>query len=230
MATLAKHETIFTPDMLDGIPIHIIGCGATGSNLALSLVKLGVPEIHLYDMDVVEDHNIANQFFTEEDVGKKKCVALAEILSKFIVNHNTKITSHDKKMTSENAENDIENGIVFCVTDSMSSRSDLFRNFAKANVNIKRWIETRMSLDTTRVYCIKPCDCVECQKYEETLYDDDGAVESACGTTQTAFPTATITANLAVWMFLGELNGLERPSELIQFYPSCQTIMRSFKK
>ena len=230
MPTLARHESIFTPDMLDGTPIHIIGCGATGSNLALSLVKLGVPELHLYDMDVVEDHNIANQFFTEEDIGKKKCDALKEILAKWATNPLCQIESHDGEVTAENAENYIENGIIFCVTDSMSSRSDLFKDFARANFRIKQWIETRMSLDTTRVYALNPCDCIECEKYEATLYTDDNTVESACGTTQTAFPTASIVANQAVWMMLAYLNNKEHPNEFIQFYPTCEVMMRTFKK
>lgn len=230
MATLARHEAIFKPEMLKDTPIHIIGCGATGSNLALSLVKLGVPELHLYDMDVVEEHNIANQFFTDADIGKKKCVSLKENLGKFVTNPYSEVHAHDAEVTSENAEIHIENGIIFCVTDSMSSRNDLFKDFAKANIRIDYWIETRMNLDTVRVYAIDPCNCIECRKYEETLYTDENTVESACGTTQTAFPTASIVANQAVWMLLAHLNGKEHPNEFIQFYPTCEIMMREFKK
>ena len=51
---------------------HIIGCGSIGSNVAELLARYGVERITLWDFDTVEPHNIANQLFTEEDVGAPK--------------------------------------------------------------------------------------------------------------------------------------------------------------
>ena len=44
-------------------PIHIIGCGATGSWVALMLAKMGISNITCWDFDKVEEHNLPNQFF-----------------------------------------------------------------------------------------------------------------------------------------------------------------------
>ena len=54
------------------IPIHIIGNGGIGSWVSLLLCKMGCSNIHLYDEDTVEEHNIASQFFKLEDLGKEK--------------------------------------------------------------------------------------------------------------------------------------------------------------
>ena len=60
MMNTNKHYEFFQPETVSE-NIHIIGCGAIGSILAFSLAKLGLTKIVLYDEDVVEDKNVANQ-------------------------------------------------------------------------------------------------------------------------------------------------------------------------
>ena len=43
--------------------IHVIGIGAMGSRIVELLVRLGVPRIHIWDFDTVEDKNITNQLY-----------------------------------------------------------------------------------------------------------------------------------------------------------------------
>lgn len=52
--------------------VTIIGTGATGSWVALALAKLGVRAIELYDMDLIELHNVPNQLYSKSDVDKFK--------------------------------------------------------------------------------------------------------------------------------------------------------------
>ena len=61
---------------------HIIGCGSIGGNVAELLVRYGIADIVLWDFDDVEPHNLANQIYTEEDIGQPKTVALHKYLSK----------------------------------------------------------------------------------------------------------------------------------------------------
>ena len=68
---LSKSYDFFKPEMLNG-RVHIIGCGAIGSTVAEMLTRFGITKITLYDFDDVEAHNIANQMFTQEDIGKKR--------------------------------------------------------------------------------------------------------------------------------------------------------------
>lgn len=42
--------------------INVIGCGAGGSWLTFFLLKMGFNNIHVYDYDVIEEHNLP-QFF-----------------------------------------------------------------------------------------------------------------------------------------------------------------------
>ena len=231
MHNLTRHSEIFTPDMLDSTPVHIIGCGATGSNIAFQLAKLGVPEIHLYDMDIVEEHNIANQMFHGEQIGMKKVLALKSILEQYKASEHTKIFCYPNKVDKGYIERNPLSGIIFCATDTMSSRKEIFEAAAYANTGVKRWIEMRLSLSYVRIYSIKPTNLTECTKYVETLCDDDEVTEvSACGTSQTAMPTASILAGACVWEMLNALKDNVNHNEVLIDIPSWMTIKRLFNK
>lgn len=76
---LSKSYDFFQPEKNDA-RIHIIGCGSVGSTLAENLARCGVTKMTLWDFDDVEAHNIVNQMFRQQDVGKKKVEALKDIL------------------------------------------------------------------------------------------------------------------------------------------------------
>jgi hypothetical protein len=76
---LDKHIEVFDPTKIE-TRIHILGCGAVGSTVAEQLVRLGLTRITLWDFDKVEPHNIANQIYTNDDIGKEKTTALARYL------------------------------------------------------------------------------------------------------------------------------------------------------
>ena len=64
------------------LPIHVIGAGGVGSWTALLLAKMGCQDITVYDMDEVEDHNVASQFYSEDQLGMNKLDALKENVKK----------------------------------------------------------------------------------------------------------------------------------------------------
>ena len=209
---LSRHSEIFKPEMLFGKTVHIIGCGATGSALAFSLVKLGVPNICLYDADTVEEHNIPNQMFTVADIGKNKAQRLKEILDNNKVYLNTTIRAFPDFVTKDSGHN--LQGYIFNLVDSMDARREIYETYAKANFGCYRYFETRMGLKVLRTYSVDTLSMKECEDYEKTLYaEDDVKVLSACGTTQTAFPTANMTAQTAVWMLLACLDAEEGNTE-----------------
>ena len=61
---LSKSYEFFKPEMCEE-RIHIIGCGSVGSTVAENIARFGLTKITLYDFDYVEQHNIANQMFTQ---------------------------------------------------------------------------------------------------------------------------------------------------------------------
>ena len=67
--SLIRHQEIFNPEK-HALPATIIGAGATGSRVYEALVSLGVPDIRVFDFDTIEPHNLPNQLFKHDDIGK----------------------------------------------------------------------------------------------------------------------------------------------------------------
>jgi molybdopterin/thiamine biosynthesis adenylyltransferase len=115
---LNKSLEFFDPSKVEGM-CHVIGCGSIGSNVAELLTRYGVKHITLWDLDEVEPHNIANQIYTEEDVGFAKTLCLSRYL--FKINPQLKRTLKIKGKYQNTPLNDY----VFMCVDSVEVRREL---------------------------------------------------------------------------------------------------------
>jgi molybdopterin/thiamine biosynthesis adenylyltransferase len=189
-------------------PVHVIGGGATGSWLVMMLAKLGVKDVHVWDFDIVENHNIPNQAFSISDIGLTKVNANIDNARIF---GTMEYTAHNEKVTGDT----LLEGIVFVLTDTMSSRSEIFKQALKLKPNVKLVIETRMGLDMCRIYNINPMDLNQIKKYEATLYGDEEAEVSACGTSKSVVTSAMTTASIACRQLLNWNNGIAVQNEIL---------------
>lgn len=67
-------------NILKNSKVAIAGCGGLGSNVAVSLARVGVGNIILCDFDIVEPSNLNRQQYFVSDIGKFKVCALKDIL------------------------------------------------------------------------------------------------------------------------------------------------------
>jgi adenylyltransferase/sulfurtransferase len=82
--------------------VLLIGTGGLGAPLGLYLAAAGVGHLGLVDFDVVDFTNLQRQVtFGSSDVGRRKVEAAKERLSN--LNPAIEITTHEAKLTSENA-------------------------------------------------------------------------------------------------------------------------------
>ena len=195
---LSKSLEYFDPiNQVDGA-IHIIGVGAMGSRVAELLVRLGIPKIHIWDMDTVEDKNIANQVYLHSHIGMKKTDAL-ELLLKDI-NPQLQVIKHGKYTDQPLS------GYVFLNVDSIELRY----NITKHNMDnkfIKAMFDCRMRLEDAQSYAAK----WDNEKQKNTFlasmeFTDQEATEatpvSACGTTLSVASTVVSTAAFTVSNFI----------------------------
>ncbi len=195
MIDATRHRPVFSPEAFGDRAVHVIGCGATGSRIAMGLAKLGIQNLILHDFDVVEGHNLANQLFGLADVGKPKVAALADIIAR---DTGTVVSYHADAVTGD----ETLGSIVFLLTDTMSSRKAIWDGCLKYKPYTDLMIETRMGVDSGRIYAVNPCDAGQIAKWEATLCGDDVAEVSACGTSITIGATADVVAGLAIWRLL----------------------------
>ena len=193
------------------VPINVIGCGALGSWLVLFLLKMGFKNITVYDFDNIEEHNIPNQCFSENQIGMAKVDAMGSLCKMFNKDAEERIKFVNQKITLKEVW-DME-GIILCAVDSMRVRKEIYMNSIKRK-DCDLFIEARLSIWGAYVYTLTQNTMFE--KYEETLYDDEEAEVSPCGVSQTALPSAVNAASIMIMQMIQWLNG-EEPVSRIEY-------------
>ena len=177
--------------------VHVIGAGATGSWLVLILAKLGISNISVYDYDIVEEHNIPNQLYGTNSIGKSKVQELKKIVFQ---QTGIRIKTFDKKIQNEEDTRNMK-GYVFVLVDSMLFRERIF-TYLLNNAQVDMIFETRMGLEHGRIYVVNPKSSKDREKYRQTLYTDEDSAVSACGASQSVSVTAMGISQMAVWEML----------------------------
>lgn len=86
--------------------VAIAGLGGLGSNIAVSLARIGVGEMLLIDFDIVEPSNLNRQSYYIKDLGEFKTQALKRQLLE--INPFIKIVTNNVKVTTQNVKS------IFC--------------------------------------------------------------------------------------------------------------------
>jgi len=219
----ARQLTVFKP-LLFKRSVDIIGAGATGSHVAYILAKMGVQNIRVFDFDVIEEHNIPNQMYRLKDVGRLKVEALKEIIKEF-----TEIEIDAVNLKVEKGCGYKPGNIVYLLTDTMYSRKEIFGEFLRLRFGVDQIIETRMGSDSGRLYSFVPTLQKHVECWEATLYEDDEAEESLCGSSVSVAATAVNIASAAVWQMLKQVNEDAVENEIIYGMRPWMSMCSDFK-
>lgn len=180
---LNKSLEFFDPSTVNK-KIHIIGCGAIGSHVAELLTRLGLTNIHLWDDDIVNTHNLANQNFTFNQLYVQKALAVAENMK--AINPECNVTVHTCRWEPKG----MMSGYAFMCVDSVVPRQQMAQ-FAKMN-NIVIF-DMRMGL-TSGQYYVVPQD--KLTDYELTLQFTD---EEADKLTPKTACNYTLSVAYSIW-------------------------------
>src|SRR5690606_17529574 len=77
----ARHALIewFDQEFVRSLRPIVVGAGALGNEVIKNLALLGVGEIHVFDLDVIEASNLTRSvLFREDDIGRRKAECAAE--------------------------------------------------------------------------------------------------------------------------------------------------------
>jgi len=167
-----RQNRIFNPEE-QNTEIIIVGAGSTGSFTALNLAKMGMENIKVIDFDIVEEHNIPNQFFRIKDIGKPKVEALKEIIKEFT---DTEIEIENIEIT-EDYEFDINmNTLIILCVDSIEARKLIYDKIKDFPIKL---LDTRFGGEGFCIYNIDLGNEEHKKRFEKSL---NGAVkETSCG-------------------------------------------------
>jgi adenylyltransferase/sulfurtransferase len=88
-------------ERLGSASVLVVGCGALGGSLAMTLTRCGIGRIVLVDRDVVEPTNLPRQvLFDERHVGRPKVAAAEEALAR--IGGPTRVETHAAHLGSDN--------------------------------------------------------------------------------------------------------------------------------
>lgn len=195
-----KFYDFFKPDSVSE-RIHIIGCGAVGSLVGETLARMGLTKITLYDFDTVESHNIANQIFTEQDLGKPKVTALSQRMC--AINPDMEA---DLRVQPNGYTNQRLSGYVFLCVDSIDLRRKIATEY-KGNPFIKAMFDFRMRLTDAQHFAADWADEKAVTSFLNSMQFTSAEAKaetpvSACNLTLSVIPTVWTVVSLGVANFM----------------------------
>lgn len=108
-ALMVSRHTPYVHEAVKAAKVAICGAGGLGSNVAISLARIGVGYIKIIDFDIVEPSNLNRQQYFVRQIGMPKVNALKEIIED--INPFIKISTVKDEITKENVDkllNDVD--------------------------------------------------------------------------------------------------------------------------
>ena len=171
-----RHSGWFGPETAGDTVLNIIGVGATGSHIGLYAAKMGFHNFQIWDLDLVENHNLPNQIYENQDIGTRKVDAFERVLHSF--NPHIQVTKHPYFFESEKHK-DLLNGPLVLTVDTMSARKDIYQSF-KYNWKVKKVYETRLGFDYGELNIIDCFSPSQLEEWNSTLLNDNEIPEGPC--------------------------------------------------
>lgn len=197
---LAKSSEFFDPSSCKE-RIHVIGCGSVGSAVAELLARFGLTNVNLYDFDVVEEHNFANQMFTTKNLYKPK---VEGIYDRWIeINPEAK---NSIKLYGEGWNGQKLSGYVFLCVDNIELRKKIVEA-NKYNPNIKAMFDFRTALTDAQHYAADWSNQKSIEAFLDTMDFTHAEAEknvpvSACKVSLCVMPTVWSVAMAGVVNFV----------------------------
>jgi sulfur carrier protein ThiS adenylyltransferase len=192
----SRQKDIVPADRIATCKATVIGVGAIGRQVASQLAAIGIPWMQLIDFDIVEESNIASQGYFQDDLGRLKVHATADIchqinpmLELYTINERFKRTAK------------IGN-VLFCCVDQIETRR-LIWDAVKDKVDF--YCDGRMSAEVLRI--LTAWDPKSRKYYPTTLFAANEAYAGTC-TAKTTIYCANIAAGLMLAQFTRHLRHL----------------------
>lgn len=186
----------------------IVGAGAIGSFVAMTLAKMGARNITVVDGDTIEEHNLANQMYPEAFIGAKKVDALKQVVKDY---SGVEIEAIGDMWTEPGL---IHRDIVISCVDNMEVRRWLWDAYKGS---IELFVDGRMGAEVLRAFAIDPRKASNIAYYERTLHTQAQATEDRC-TAKSIIYTVNGVASFMLNLIKRSLNGERRPIEIVYSY------------
>jgi len=161
--------------------ISVLGVGGIGSNTLFNLSRAVPANYYIFDMDNVEEHNIATQFFSQGSIGVKKVHSIRDMMVVFrtpsvihgVIANITDYADWKRFITP----------ITITGFDNMKARKHAFERWKECPER-ELFIDGRLKATSYEVYAVTP---EREEEYEKTLFEDSEIPDDPCTFKQTGF-------------------------------------------
>ena len=168
-----RQRDLINQKVLGTKSLTVVGCGSIGSFSALTLAKMGISKITLYDFDNVETHNLSNQFFRNQDLGLNKAEATAQILKDMTETQNINV------MPFKYEQQPILTDIILAVVDNIEGRQNIFMNALKSD-KCKLYLDVRMNAGNLTVLAVDLTKDEQINSFVNDFLLDVNPIEGRC--------------------------------------------------
>jgi len=183
-------------------PVHIIGVGAIGRQVALQCAAMGFRKMYLYDYDTVEEVNMGTQGYRPDQIGIMKVEATGVDATRIAPEMKVQVCTDSFESL---LENDGSKSVIFSCVDSMEARRKIAEYLYRGVVPSFWLIDGRMRRTSIRL--VSACD-ETIQQYIQALYSD-GETEPGRCTAQTTIYMASVAAGLMVNRWVQYQRGMD---------------------
>ena len=192
----SRQRDIVPPERLAACTATVIGVGAIGRQVALQLAAMGILWLQLIDFDIVEESNLASQGYLQDDLGRPKVQATADLCQQ--INHQLEVHEVPNRFRRSMSTGNV----IFCCVDSINTRR-LIWEAVKDRVSF--FADGRMTAEVLRI--LTAYDPGSREHYPATLFSADQAYAGSC-TAKTTIYCANVAAGLMLAEFTKWLRGM----------------------
>jgi hypothetical protein len=192
----SRHIGIFS---CQDFPVTLIGAGGIGALTGITLAKIGVPSIVIYDNDTVDAVNIATQFHRPLDVERSypKAWAMENMIAMF--SDETHVHAQCARVDSHTPWELIANPVIISAVDSIVARQEIWqviRNLVDHGGG-QWYLDARMSAEIFQLYAVDLWSPEAMDEYGAGLMklEESDVPQEACTRKATIF-TACIASGL----------------------------------
>ncbi|EYE88660.1 thiamine biosynthesis protein ThiF [Fervidicella metallireducens AeB] len=199
---LVSRHTPGIHEKLKKASVGIAGLGGLGSNVAVSLARIGVGKLILVDFDVVEPSNLNRQQYFIRHIGMKKTEALKEILKE--INPFIKIETKDVYLDKSNVKS------IFSDVDIIVEAFDNPKCKAEITTTVLTQMEDKIVVAASGMAGYFSNNTIVTKKVTDRFYligDDISEAKIGCGLMAPRVAiAANHQANTVMRLILGEMD------------------------
>lgn len=182
-----RHSGIFNASDTN---VTLIGAGGIGAITALTLAKMGVGFLAVYDDDTVSEENLATQLHKLHDLGMSKVHALKNTLHLFADDVDF-FPSHERITEGE----ELFGQIVISAVDSIAARKTIWQ---AVNAGRVQWyIDARMAAEEAHIFAVDMANGQDWAWYNARIeVEDDSQIAPIPCTAKSTFFCGALIAGL----------------------------------